>query len=213
VAARDPEIKNPYQALSLYLVEPTTPGFQIGQRLEKMGFHSQDTVELFFSDCRIPKNNIIGEKGKGFYYLMNKLQQERLVCSIGSMSQAEFILDETLKYYQKIKRDGSLPEIRQAKQHSLVDMATEVKITKTFLYTLINDHIDGKDVVTETSMAKFWASEMIRRVADASLEIFGLEGALPKNKIERAWRDSRGNSIFAGTNQIMREIIAKRMDL
>ncbi|HBN27180.1 MAG TPA: acyl-CoA dehydrogenase, partial [Desulfobacteraceae bacterium] len=95
----------------------------------------------------------------------------------------------------------------------IVDMATEVKITKTFIYTLINDHIDGKDIVAETSMAKFWASEMVRRVADASFEIFGLEGALAKNKIERAWRDCRGISIFAGTNQIMREIIAKKMGL
>ena len=213
VAAKDPEIENPYQAVSLYLVEPTTPGFKIGQRLDKMGFRSQDTVELFFTDCKIPKENLIGEKGKGFYYLMNKLQQERLICSLAGLAQAEFILDETIKHYKKLKDNGLLSEVRQSKQHTIVDMAAEVKVTKTFLYTLINDHMEGKDIVTETSMAKFWASEMVRRVADASFEIFGLEGTLEKNRIERAWRDCRGISIFAGTNQIMREIIAKRMGL
>ena len=211
VAAKDPCVENPYKALSLYVVEDKTPGFIKGNRLEKMGFHSQDTAEIFFSKCKIPKSNIIGEKGNGFYYLMDKLQQERLVCSIAAISSAEGAFEETVKYYNKTK--ASFPPDRQSKQFAIVDMATDIKLGKMFICKLIADHMEGRNVVTETSMAKYWTTEMVRRVADRCLDIFGINGSLEKFKVERYLRDTRSISIFAGTNEIMRQIISKNMGL
>jgi len=213
VAAKDPDVQDPYKAVSLYLVEDGTPGFVKGNRLKKMGFHSQDTIETFFSKCRIPKTNIVGKKGMGFYYLMEKLQQERLVCSISAVAASERVLEETNAFYKNVMLKENLSSGPQSVQFAIVDMQTDVKLGKTFIYNLIEDHMAGKEIVTETSMAKFWTTEMARRVADQCMDIYGLRGALEKYNIERSWRDIRSISIFAGTNEIMRQIIAKRMEL
>lgn len=213
VAARDMEEANPHKALSLYLVEDGTPGFKRGRHLEKMGFHSQDTAELFFSDCRIPAENRLGTKGGGFVMLMEKLQQERLVVCIMAVAAAEFMLERTMEFC----RDGSRHEKplskSQAVSFSLVEMATEVKIGRTFLDKLIMDHMEGKPVIVETSMAKYWTTDMVSRLAGRCLELFGQFGALERCPILRGWRDARVMSIFAGTNEIMKGIAAKFMGL
>jgi acyl-CoA dehydrogenase len=213
VAAKDPAIGNPYKAVSLYLVEEGTPGFVKGNQLQKMGFHSQDTIEIFFSKCRIPKTNTVGKKGMGFYYLMEKLQQERLVCSIAAVAASERVLEETIAFYKQVMLKESLSFRSQTTQFAIVNMQTDVKLGKIFLYSLIADHMAGKEVVMETSMAKYWTTEMARRVADQCMDIYGLRGSLEKHNIERSWRDIRSISIFAGTNEIMRQIIAKKMEL
>ena len=207
VAAKDPLEKNPYKAISLYIVDDGTPGFQKGLGLDKMGMHSQDTAEMFFSNCKIPKSNILGKKGDGFRMLMNKLQQERLVCSIISMACADTTLETTIQYCRSSVTPG------QSCQFQLAEMATEVTIGKTFLNNLIAGHMAGKDINIETSMAKYWTSELAHKVADQCLEIYGLEGSLASCPLERTWRDVKVMTIFAGTNQIMRQIIAKNMDL
>lgn len=206
VAAKDPSESNPYKAVSLYVVEAGTPGFEKGQNLEKMGFHSQDTAELFFSKCRVPKSNILGKKGQGFYLLMNKLQQERLICSVASFACGEYAFETTLEYCKNKKLD-------QAAQFKMAEMATDIKMGKTFLYSLIVDHIAHKDINIETSMMKYWASEMAHKIADQCLDFYGLEASLERCPVERAWRDVKVMEIFAGTNQIMRQIIAKSMNL
>jgi len=213
LVARDPAVENPYKALSLYLVEAGTPGFEKGKKLNKMGMYSQDTAELFFSKCRISKENIVGEPGKGFYMLMEKLQQERLITATWAISAAEYILDKTLSFYRENSGPQKLIQKSQAKQFSLVEMATEVKLGRTFLDTLIQDHAEGKKVVVEISMAKFWTTEMTRRVANGCLDLFDGNALLEKCPIVRYWRDSRSMSIFAGTNEIMRRIISKELNL
>jgi alkylation response protein AidB-like acyl-CoA dehydrogenase len=213
VAARDPEVENPYEALSLYLVESETPGFSTGRHLEKMGMWSQDTAELFFSKCRIPKKNRLGDKGMGFLMLMDKLQQERLVCAIMGVTGAERILEWTMDYCKQTSVSGKPLSKSQAVRFALVEMATEVKLGRTFVDKLVADHIEKKDVIVETSMAKYWTTEMLNRVANRSLDLCGDFGTLEKCPIVRAWRDAKILTIFAGTNEIMKNIAAKFMNL
>jgi acyl-CoA dehydrogenase len=213
VAARDPEEENPYQALSLYVVEDGTPGFTRGKHLEKMGWWSQDTAELFFSNCRVPVANRIGDRGTGFLMLMQKLQQERLATAVGAVVAAERMI-EWITDYCKQTRAGSKPIARsQAAQFTLVEMATEVKIGRTFLDKLVADHVEGQEIIIETSMAKYWTTEMVRRVADRSLDLMGNFGTLEASPLVRGFRDVRVMSIFAGTNEIMKGIAAKFMGL
>jgi len=213
LAAIDPDVKNPYDAMSLYLVESGTPGFERGRKLEKMGYHSQDTAELFFSKCRIPRKNRLGEKGTGFYMLMKNLQQERLITAIGAVAKAEIILERTIDYCKTTVSSGKPLSKSQVTQFALVEMATEVKLGRNFVDKLIFEHIQGENIIIETSMAKYWTTEMVKRVADRCLDLFGNFGILEKYPIARAWRDVRAMSIYAGTNEIMKEIAAKFMGL
>ena len=213
LAARDPAVEDPYQAISLYLVESGTPGFEKGRRLKKMGLWSQDTAELFFSKCRIPKMNRLGKKGDGFLMLMEKLQQERLICAIWAVAAAERIMEWTMAHCCETRVSKKPISKSQAVQFGLVEMATEVKLGRTFVDKLIREHMDGENVVVETSMAKYWTTDMVKRIADRSLDFCGSFGILEKNRIAQAWRDVRVMSIFAGTNEIMKSIAAKFMNL
>ena len=213
VAARDPEIKQEHQAVDLYLVEAGTPGFEKGKQIKKIGWHGQDTAELYFTDCRIPRENRLGEKGSGFIKLMMKLQQERLVCAVGAVIAAEFILDFTIRYCRERSAFGRSISKFQHIQFEIVEMATETKLGRTFIDKLIMDHIEGKNVVIEVAMAKYWTTDMAFRVADRCLQLFGGYGYCEEYPIARAWRDIRVTRIFAGTNEIMKGIAAKFMGL
>ncbi|MFH1888094.1 MAG: acyl-CoA dehydrogenase family protein [Pseudomonadota bacterium] len=214
VAARDPDVENPYQALSLYLVEDGTPGFTRGRHLEKMGFHSQDTAELFFTNCRIPVANRLGDKGAGFIMLMQKLQQERLVCAIGAVAASELVVEHVTQYLKETRnRDGKPLSKFQATQFAIVEMTTECKLARTFLDKLIAEHISGANVVVDVSMAKYWTTELAKRVVDRSMDLVGELAYLEKFPLARAFRDVRILSIFAGTNEIMKIIAARFMGL
>ena len=214
VAAKDPAMDNPYQSMSLYLVDSSNPGFKRGRHLEKMGMHSQDTAEMFFSDCRIPKTNVLGKKGNGFLILMEKLQQERLVCSIGAVAGAHIMVEQVKAYCQKTKTPSGKPLSKfQATQFTLVEMMTEVKLGQTFIEKLVYEHMAGDNVVIETSMAKYWTTDLIKRIADRSLDLMGEYAGDEQCRMVRAWRDARILSIFAGTNEIMKGICAKFMGL
>jgi acyl-CoA dehydrogenase len=213
LAARDPRVENPHASLSLFLVPAGTPGFEKGKKIKKIGWHSQDTAELFFTDCRIPKDHILGTQGAGFFLLMEKLQQERLVCSISAQAAAEYVLEITLAYVKERMAFGKSISKFQANQFKIVEMATEIKLGRTFLDKLIVDHMEGKNIVTEVSMAKFWITDMAQRVADGCLQLHGGYGYCEEYPVARAWRDIRVMSIFAGTNEIMKTIVAKTMGL
>jgi alkylation response protein AidB-like acyl-CoA dehydrogenase len=213
VAARDPEVENPYEAISLYAVETQTPGFSTGRHLEKMGMWSQDTAELFFSKCRIPKKNRIGEKGMGFMMLMDKLQQERLMCAIMAVTGAERILEWIVDHCKQTSVSGKPLAKSQAVQFALVEMTTDVKLGRTFVEKLVGDHMEKQQIVAETSMAKYWTTEMLNRVADRALDLCGDFAMSEKCPVVRAWRDAKIMTIFAGTNEIMKNIAAKFMGL
>jgi acyl-CoA dehydrogenase len=213
IAAKDPAVENPHRAVDLYLVDAGTPGFEKGRQIKKVGWHSQDTAELYFTDCRIPAANRLGAKGSGFLNLMMKLQQERLVCALGAQVAAELMLDVTIKYCRERTAFGKPIAKFQHSQFEFAEMATEIKLGRTFVDKLIADHMEGKNVVVETSMAKYWVTEMACRVADRCVQLHGGYGYCEEYPIARAWRDIRVTRIFAGTNEIMKGIIAKFMGL
>jgi acyl-CoA dehydrogenase len=213
IAARDPAVQQEHQAVDLYLVEAGTPGFEKGKQIKKIGWHSQDTSELYFTDCRIPKENRLGNKGSGFIKLMMKLQQERLVCAIGAVIAAEFMLDFTIKYCKERNAFGRPISKFQHVQFEIVEMATEAKLGRTFIDKLIMDHIEGKNIIVEVAMAKYWTTDMAFRVADRCLQLHGGYGYCEEYPIARAWRDIRVTRIFAGTNEIMKGIAARFMGL
>ncbi|MDY0376103.1 MAG: acyl-CoA dehydrogenase family protein [Desulfobacterium sp.] len=213
LAAKDPAIENKHQAVSLYIVEAGTPGFTKGEPFDKMGWKSQDTAELFFSDCRIPKQNRLGQAGDGFIMLMGKLQQERLVCSLGALFSAETMLDYTMEQCKNTMVDGRALSRSQAVQFALVEMASELRIVRTFMESLVIDHIDGKQIISETSMGKYWTTDMVKRIASRCMDLQGSAGSFETSSLVRPFRDNRVTSIFAGTNEIMKGIIAKMMQL
>ncbi|MDQ1239881.1 MAG: acyl-CoA dehydrogenase, partial [Thermodesulfobacteriota bacterium] len=213
LATRDPNEPEPHRALSLYLVEAGTPGFEKGRNLKKIGWHSQDTAELFFNDCRIPKGNRLGEKGAGFFMLMQKLQQERIMVCISAVAAAEYLLEKTIKYCQERTAFGKPISKFQHSQFKLVEMAMETRLGRTFVDKLVADHMEGRNIVIDVSMAKYWTTEMAMRVADGCLQLHGGYGYCEEYPIARAWRDIRVMQIFAGTNEIMKGIAAKFMGL
>jgi len=213
LAAKNPSVENPHKAISLYLVEDGTPGFNKGNRLDKMGMHSQDTAELFFTKCRIPKENRLGEEGTGFFMLMEKLQQERLVCSVVAQAKAEYILEWTVDYCRNTFLSGSPLSKSQAVRFALAEMATGVNISRAFTEKLVAEHMEKKEVVVEVSMAKYQTSEMANHIANRCMDIIGNFASDEDCPLVREWRDIRVSTIFAGTNEIMKGIIANSMNL
>lgn len=213
VAARSEQGDNPHHNLSLFAVEAGTPGFHKGKKLKKMGMAAQDTSELHFEDCRVPAANLIGPAGGGFLMLMQKLQQERLVVAIGAQVGAEVVLADTLKYVQERRAFGKPIGKFQNTQFKLAECATEVEVGRAFLDRLIGEHMSGEYLVKECSMAKLWQTEMLGRVVDACLQFFGGYGYMLEYPISRAYMDARVQRIYAGTNEIMKLIIAKQLGL
>ncbi|WP_347551698.1 acyl-CoA dehydrogenase family protein [Pseudalkalibacillus hwajinpoensis] len=209
----DPKATPAYKGVSLLVVERDTPGFSRGRKLNKVGLHSQDTAELFFEDCRVPKGNLLGEEGKGFLYLMDKLQQERLLVAIAAQVAAEDMVEMTMNYIQERKAFGQSISKFQHIQFEMVEMKTQVEIGRTFLDSLVADHIAGEDIVTKVSMAKYWLTDMAKDVSQRCLQLHGGYGYMEEYKIARRFRDIPVSAIYAGTNEIMKTIIAKNMGL
>jgi acyl-CoA dehydrogenase len=214
VAAKtDPNPENAHRGISLFVVEAGTPGFIKGKKLAKMGMASQDTSELAFDGCRVPAANRLGEEGSGFMALMKMLQQERLVVAIAAQAGAEQVLAETIAYTQERKAFGRSISKFQNTQFKLVECATKVEVGRAFLDRLVAEHVAGKYLVKECSMAKLWQTEMASEVIDTCLQFFGGYGYMLEYPIARAYMDARVQRIYAGTNEIMKIIIAKQMGL
>jgi acyl-CoA dehydrogenase len=214
VAAKtDPDPKNAHHGISLIVVEAGTAGFNKGKKLKKMGMASQDTSELFFEECRVPVANRLGDEGAGFMMLMKKLQQERLVVAVAAQASAEQVLADTIQYTQERKAFGKPIAKFQNTQFALADCATEVEVGRAFVDKVIAEHMSGEYLVKECSMAKLWQTEMLGRVVDKCLQLFGGYGYMLEYPITRAYMDARVQRIFAGTNEIMKVIIAKQLGL
>jgi acyl-CoA dehydrogenase len=213
VCKTDPKAQPPHKGISLLVVERDTPGFSRGRKLEKVGLRSQDTAELIFEDAVVPAENLLGEEGKGFYYLMEKLQQERLLVAICAQTAAEVMFNLTKNYVKQRHAFGQAISQFQTVQFRLAEMATEIEIGRTFLDSLIEDHIAGKNIVTKVSMAKWWITEMAKKVAAESMQLHGGYGYMEEYEIARRYRDIPVSAIYAGTNEIMKTIIVKNLDL
>jgi acyl-CoA dehydrogenase len=199
--------------ISMITVEAGTPGFSRGRKLEKMGYHMQDTAELFFEDCRVPAGNLLGEEGNGFKYMMEKLARERLEVCVKCQAMAEECLKEALNYAKVREAFGRTIGSFQHNAFKLAEMATEVELGRTFLNTLVAETIRGDDLTTKVSMAKAWLGEMVNRIAYQAVQIHGGYGYMEEYRISRLYRDARSLSIFAGTTEIMKLIIARRLGL
>jgi acyl-CoA dehydrogenase len=214
VAAKtDPDPKNAHRGISLFVVEAGRPGFTKGKKLHKMGMASQDTSELAFEECRIPAANRLGPEGAGFMQLMQKLQQERLCVAIGALAAAEQVLADTITYTKERHAFGKPISKFQNTQFKLVECATKVEVGRAFLDRLTADHVAGKHLVKECSMAKYWLSDTAQEVIDDCLQFFGGYGYMLEYPVTRAFMDARVQRIYAGTNEIMKVIIAKQMGL
>ena len=209
----NPQAVPAYRGISLIVVESGTPGFVKGPRLKKMGLKSQDTSELFFDDCKVPVGNLLGKENEGFIYLMQKLEQERLVCAISAQGSAEKMLKEAMEYTNTRKIFGKPVSHFQHNSFKLVEMATEVELGRVFIERLIEDHIDHKKILKRVSMAKYWITEMANRVAYQCMQLYGGYGYMDEYPISRDYRDIRIQTIYAGTTEVMKHIIAKDLGL
>ncbi|MGM0841026.1 MAG: acyl-CoA dehydrogenase family protein [Bacillota bacterium] len=209
----DTTISPPHKGISLLAIERDAPGFSRGRKLDKVGLHCQDTAELIFEDCKVPKDNLIGEEGKGFQYLMNKLQQERLIVAIAAQTASEEMFSLTMDYVKSRQAFGRAIGEFQNTQFKMAEMATDIEMGRVFLDALIAEHMDGKDVVTKVSMAKYKLTEMARQIATECMQLHGGYGYMEEYQIARRYRDIPVASIYAGTNEIMKVIIAKNLGL
>jgi alkylation response protein AidB-like acyl-CoA dehydrogenase len=197
--------------LTLFLVEKETPGFTVGRKLKKVGMHASDTAELFFENVRVPDANRVGDVGQGFYNIMWELQGERLIGAATAVAGAERALEMAMKYAGEREAFGRPIGRFQVIRHKLAQMATEIEAARALVYTCAWRWQNGEYPVKEISMAKLFASEMACRVADEALQIHGGAGYMLEYPVQRVWRDSRLLRIGAGTDEIMREVIAKQM--
>ena len=202
-----------HHGLSLFLVPSDAPGFVRGRKLRKMGLAAQDTAELSFQDCRVPADALLGELGSGFLHLMQHLQQERLVVAIGAQALAEQVLKDTVQYCKDRRAFGRPIAKFQNTAFKLAECATKIEVGRAFLDRLVREHMNGQYLVKECSMAKCWQTDMLNEVVDECVQLFGGYGYMLEYPVARAFVDARVQKIFAGTNEIMKVIIAKQMGL
>ncbi|KAK8724851.1 hypothetical protein OTU49_010945, partial [Cherax quadricarinatus] len=211
VAITNPSAKTKAHGISLFLVDAGTPGFRKGRKLEKMGLRAQDTAELFFEDVRLPASALLGKENHGFYYLMNELPQERLLIGIMSCANCEWQLEETRAYLMSRKAFGKTLSNLQTVQHKLAELKTEICVARAFTDQCIDLHNVGKLDGSMASMCKYWMSEMQNRVGYQCVQLHGGWGYMWEYPICKAYVDARVQTIYGGSNEIMKELIARQI--
>jgi alkylation response protein AidB-like acyl-CoA dehydrogenase len=211
VAARTSEDK--HGGLSLFVVERGMEGFERGKQIEKLGQHASDTSELFFDNCLLPAENLLGAEGSGFLQLVGRLVPERLTLAVSSIAGAEMALDMTLEYVKERTAFGRPVGSFQANRFTLAELRTKVEITRCFVDRCVQRYVAGTCTVEEAAMAKWWTTDLLCEVTDAGVQLHGGYGYTTEYEIGRAWIDARIGRIYAGTNEIMKELIGKTMGL
>ena len=211
VARTDPEAGA--RGISLLVVERGMDGFERGRNLAKVGQKAQDTAELFFDNVAVPKENLLGELGGGFIHLMENLNQERLGIAVAAATACERILDLTLDYCRGREAFGRPIGRFQHNRFTLAEMATETKIARVFVDRCVRAHLDGTLDAAEASMAKYWTTELQKRLVDQAVQLHGGYGYMLEYPIAKAYVDSRIQTIYGGTTEIMKEIIGRSLDL
>lgn len=194
--------------VSLLVIDNKSDGISMS-KLKKLGWHSSDTAEISFDDVKVPAENLIGDEGMGFYYLMGGLQLERLVAAIGGFAGCESAMKYSLQYMSERKAFGRTINKFQVLRHRIAQMASEIEAHKYFTYHCCKLHNDGEYAVKECSMAKLLGTEMANKVATECLQFFGGYGFMEDYKMARFFRDARIGTIGGGTSEVMREIISK----
>ena len=201
------------KGISLLVVERGMDGFDRGRNLDKIGQHAQDTAELFFDNVAVPKQNLLGDDGAGFVYLMQNLSQERLSISVAAASACEVVLDMALSYAKERQAFGKPIGSFQHNRFKLAEMATETHIARVFIDDCIRRHIKGELEVDKASMAKWWTTELQTRIVDQAVQIHGGYGYMMEYPVARAFVNSRVQTIYGGTTEIQKEIIGRSLGL
>ncbi|XP_045108854.1 long-chain specific acyl-CoA dehydrogenase, mitochondrial-like [Portunus trituberculatus] len=209
VAITDPSAKSKAHGISLFLVEEGMPGFKKGCKLDKMGMKAQDTAELFFEDVRLPPSALLGKPNQGFYYLMRELPQERLLIGIMSCANCEWQLEETRDYLRNRKAFGKTLSNLQTIRHKMAELKTEICVSRAFTDQCIEEHSMKKLGDEGASMCKYWLSDLQNKVAGHCVQLFGGCGYMTEYPISRAYVDAKVQTIYGGSNEIMKELIAR----
>ncbi len=210
VAARTTDASH---GLGLFVVERGMEGFERGRNLKKMGLSAQDTAELFFNDVKIPKENVLGDPTRGFYYLMQFLAEERLLGAAGYVAAAQHAFDITMDFIKERKAFGQTIADFQNTRFKMADMRTEIDLAQVFLDRCVEEHNAGKLTAELAAQIKLYGSELEGRVMDACVQLHGGAGYMDEYKISRMFTDARISRIYAGSSEIMREIIARSIGL
>ena len=211
VARTDPEAG--HQGISLLVVERGMPGFERGRNLDKIGLHAQDTAELSFTDVRVPKENLLGEEGSGFISLMTNLPQERLIIAAQAAGACDHLVELCLDYAKTREAFGKPIGKFQHNRFLIAEMATEARITRTFLDACVMKHLEGRLDATEASMAKWWATELQNKLVNQAVQLHGGYGYMMEYPVAKAYLDSRISTIYGGTTEVQKEIIGRSLGL
>jgi acyl-CoA dehydrogenase len=209
VARTDPDAGS--RGFSLLAVERDMPGFERGRNLDKIGMHAQDTAELSFTDVRVPAENVLGEPGQGFVYLMQNLPQERMSIAVSAVAGTEAAIDTTLQYCRDRKAFGKPIGTFQNTRFTLAEVATEAAVTREFVDRCITELNAGTLSTRDAAMAKWWSTEMLKRTVDRCLQLHGGYGYMTEYPIAKAYLDARVQTIYGGTTEIMKEIIGRAL--
>jgi alkylation response protein AidB-like acyl-CoA dehydrogenase len=199
------------KGMSLIVVERGMPGYERGRRLEKIGRHAQDTAELFFHDVRVPAANLLGQEGQGFYYLMQNLPQERLIIALGALSAAEAAFELTLAYSRQRQAFGRPIGEFQNSRFKLAEMKTELQIGRVYIDHCIMLQVDKKLTAEEAAMAKWWCTDLACRVINQCVQLHGGYGYMLEYPVAKFYLDVRVDPIHGGTNEIMKDLIGRRL--
>ena len=197
------------KGVSLFLVEADRAGFQKGQNLNKVGMKAQDTSELFFDNVRVPKDNLLGQENKGFIYLMQELPQERLSVALIAVAAARACYDATVEYVKERKAFGKPVAALQNTRFKLAEILTELEVTQTYVDRCLELHCEGNLSVEDAAACKLWATEAQCRIIDECVQLHGGYGYMWEYPVARAYADARVQRIYAGTSEIMKEIISR----
>ncbi len=209
VAVTDPGAKSKAHGISLFLVEEGMPGFKKGRNLKKLGLKGHDTAELFFEDVRLPKTAVLGGENRGFYQLMNELPQERLALGVTSCASCEWMFEETREYINTRKAFGHTLGGLQTIQHRMADLKMAITVCRSFIDQCIDLHDRGQLDNAAASMAKCYATDLENKVAAECLQLHGGWGYMMETPIARSYADARVQTIYGGSNEIMKELIAR----
>jgi long-chain-acyl-CoA dehydrogenase len=211
VAITDPKAKSAAHGVSLLIVDTGTEGFKKGRRLEKVGLKAQDTAELFFEDVRLPASALLGKENGGFYHLMEELPDERLAVAIHSIANCEFMFEETRSYVNQRKVFGKHLSNLQTIQHKMAELKTEISMGRAFVDSCLQLSVDKKLDTEMASMAKYWTTDLLNSVAYRCQQLHGGWGYMWEYPIAKSFVDARVQSIYAGTNEIMKEMISRKI--
>jgi len=211
VAKTNPDAKRAAHGVSLFLVPADTPGFHKGRKLKKLGLKSQDTAELFFEDVRVPSSALLGKENYGFYQLMNELPQERVLIAVGSMAMCEAMFEITREWVKERKVFGGRVSDLQVVQHKLAELKTSIAVCRAFVDQCLALHNEGKLGGEMASMSKYWATDLENKVAADCLQLHGGWGFMWETKIAKCYANARVQTIYGGTNEIMKELIARNI--